>query len=1493
MPTQRLLWTALPNGLTDDRSHLRVSVLLSPRLDPEGAPNRVDTFAHFARWPDVIREARFTITLGSREIVLRGDEADDALDVAYPDSWAALFTPATRVRPFVFRDRSAHRVVSFDAVAAHDLVRQFHTAMITTSGESLPTVRALLEPGPVRELVNRVAESDRKLMGKGAQGDEGRSTPPMRDIERQLGAYLEGAYASSKDPANVLASFQLFHTPMGKSQVHGYSEEELARNRDASEVPDPTDPRRQARWREFVPTPMPSPAQLAESLDFHQIVAAMNQYPRLLRRLGLVVDFLVPRHRLVSSEPAAAAFLNQTLRVQVTLPDGAGDGVVVQHSSPRTAVRLGAEVFEARSRTSGAPYRVQDGLLRLERDFALLQADVDGAASKMMNFARTLHAQLDPTRHEDPVTRFWQRAGAPAIRSAGLMLVHRQRAAALEGAFARNTSLNTLVTSEMATGSPAAPTAATLLYREDLVRGFRFDVWSNKTERWHSLCERIARYTLGGGAVRLGRVHEEGTVRLAATTAADDSRPELLWLHEAVMSWSGWSLAARPPIRSVLPDDATEEGGPAPVSDGVAEVPPGLRLETEFEAAPGTLPRLRYGRAYALRARVVDLAGNSLPPSDRDYHDEKPWEHATPFFRFDPIASPALALVRAAGVLEKPAEGESMERLAIRTFNEVFNDPAASLQQSRRYAVPPRTSVREAELHGMLDAGGVVDPSTFTLLANTDADLTAETFDQVGPLGGNAAPVTYALLDEGAPLPYLPDPLCLQLHARFEGHPHLAAHELIPIKLYPGTSWPHALPFQILAFEGASGEQPRFDEATHTLRVPLPKGYRVTLRISAVPTADMLDYLGVWQWLDPELRQKYLAFALAGQLWALTPWRDIELVHATQRPLLRPGIEKMAFGPRALGDTHVTPSIRASVSLRSTARVDLQASWHEPKPSDKDTAGEDIPRTDHAFSVKITDPSRYRTVEQDSSSTGRAEHTIDGVDRIGIGSNPDVAITRQHQFGDTRYRRVEYWLEGTTRFREFLPTDLLTVPGAGGPVPTEERINVVGDPVRTWVKSSAPPPAPSVLYVMPTFGWTRAGTPEAQQTSWRRGGGLRVYLDGPWNVTGYGEMLAVTLLPPGFSGDANDAAYRGTVTQWANDPAWKSPFVKGMCPVLADFPRARTAPDASGAWLPAFAPATEADQPPGPFATSQLWHPGLAANATTGRVNVAPHDVHWDEERHLWYCDIELRAGTSYFPFVRLALARYQPVSEQGAHLSTIVMADFMALTPDRWLTVARTSRTLERAVRVYGRGPDESAGYRESMKFTVNVPIRDTTRTVRRPISQISKGNIIEVTLERRDTEQGFGPDFGWHRVTNATITEGIPPEPSRQTPAPRIPRPTVPRRGAPTGTSAPIPLLTEAQRLTRATELLKAADHVAIVQEGLLDKVVPFAAQWEGLVQLPEAPSDTRHYRLVIAEYEEYLVDDVARGGAPDDELPEPYATPPVSKNRRLVFVEHVHLQ
>ena len=75
---------------------------------------------------------------------------------------------------------------------------------------------------------------------------------------------------------------------------------------------------------------------------------------------------------------------------------------------------------------------------------------------------------------------------------------------------------------------------------------------------------------------------------------------------------------------------------------------------------------------------------------------------------------------------------------------------------------------------------------------------------------------------------------------------------------------------------------------------------------------------------------------------------------------------------------------------------------------------------------------------------------------------------------------------------------------------------------------------------------------------------------------------------------------------------------------------------------------------------------GLTVEGTTQIFDVAAHNVQYDESRQLWFCDIALGNPSSYMPFVRLALARYQSHSIQGVELSRIVLADFVQVAPDR-----------------------------------------------------------------------------------------------------------------------------------------------------------------------------------------------------------------------------------
>jgi hypothetical protein len=1461
MAQQSLIWTALPNGYTHDGEGLRLSVMVSPRLDSQADPQRLDSFfPEWEDWPTTVRDARFTITYNGGNVAVRGnvttgpDRIDDRLGTADSNIWKALFDGAFFVRGFQYQDLSNNQVLSYGTVAMAGFVRDLYADLARTADDNLPLISAIADSPGWRDLIDRTHALDRTFWS---------DNTGMRSPSDAFRSFVKTGrvLAPPGDRTELLARFQLFHTPSATPRPRREARAD--------------DSRIEANWLEYEQKPMPTPAEVAKQLDFHQIVAAMNSYPTLLRRLGLVVDLVLRRDAF----PRSA---NGALSVKVEFADGALRVPKTNDASPETRTLLSDRKFQAVS-DSGAAFQIRDGLLDIDpKRFELLQVDVDGAGLKVMNFARSLGRRDDDSdqvraeKRADSVTRIEDEAGAPSLRNAGLMLVHNDRATFLKNRFNDNKLHNQDIENQF-----QGAVNGTSLHAEDLVRGYHVDIWDSVGGVWRSLCRRTASYDLGNGAATIEPAagEEESVVRLAASKTTDPASAagNVVCLHEALVSWTGWSLAAPPPGRSIDKKDSFD----TTTTESEAELPPGLKFKSRFRPVDGSLPRLRFGRSYWIRARAVDLAGNALAPQPKDYGLEAPKQRSQPYLRYEPVAAPILALLRRVDTISTPREGESMALVAIRSFNDTPADNLVLTNQvSRRIAAPPRASIREAEQHGKFDAAGRVDSSTYDMLANQkdldagdpNAAIREVALPMQGPPGSQPDAAVFAVYEDGRPLTYLPDPLALEVAVRIFDHPNIADSEIITIPLYSAGTWPEARPFEIEVFDDPAAV-PFFDAATRRLRVPLPKAVRAKIRLSMKMSGPTLEAMGVFAWLSDADKAAQRGRALDGQHWMLTPWRVVEVVHAVQRPLLAPEIASISVLHRGLGVTSARPAFVASCSIASTDRADLLAEWHEPidDPSLADSAATQIDRQrrDVAFPIKIVEPQRYALRLQGHKAGGYPDHSIQGPDLIGVNIvNSDLIANPAHEFHDTRYRRIEYWLEATTRFREFLPVDLLTQTVGGTTMPVETNIKVTGPRAVTWVANSAPPPAPHVLYVIPTFGWTRTTDAQGTLSSWRRGGGLRVYLDRPWNVSGYGEMLGVVLPPANFAGDPDNQPlahpFKKYVTQWGSDPVWDSAFLPGIAPRRTDFPLARTTPDQAGTWLPLGAPITEADQRPGTFTVTGLLPPSVQSGDAA--VEVAPHDVFYDADRQLWYCDIEIEPGAAYFPFIRLALARYQPTSEAGAHLSNIVLADIMALTMDRWLSVTPTQDARKRHIAVFGVTYDQSSGHYEAARapsMSLRNVLNNTVENLEP--AKIAESSVVDVWVERLDESRG--EDFGW-RPVDAEIA------PTGQAGS-----------GSVGGLRGEVRIAVAAQinlsaRL-QARALLAARDFEKLATDRLIDHVRLFQPLWEGDVTLPvNAPAGARH-RLVIAEYEEYLVDDS-----------RPYDKVPTKKDRRLVFVEHIEL-
>jgi hypothetical protein len=477
----------------------------------------------------------------------------------------------------------------------------------------------------------------------------------------------------------------------------------------------------------------------------------------------------------------------------------------------------------------------------------------------------------------------------------------------------------------------------------------------------------------------------------------------------------------------------------------------------------------------------------------------------------------------------------------------------------------------------------------------------------------------------------------------------------------------------------------------------VPKGEVRVLRASSQFDLADLELFGLWTWIEDEFApapgQPDLADvrtrAVSGHHWMLTPWRDVELVHAVQQPIGIPVVMDLHV-TRQLGATWAGVPFRARIHRASTAKVDMHGHWYEPVDDPEGAAGPgSAAHEGRAFEVRV----RLKPATDESE---------DELKRL--------ELYHRHEFGDTRYRRVRYHVSAASRYREYFDPE------------ANLEFSRPSEPVEGVVPNSARPAPPRVLYAVPTFGWEV----DEQGVRHRRGGGLRVYLDRPWFSSGFGELLGVVL-----PAQHNLDDLRGFVSEWGSDPFWESPAVPAPLLTIDRFPRARTKPEDTD--VPGFAPPGELPLPGGPFDVDGLSLPRLDVP-----VNVAPHDVAWDPDRHLWYSDIDVTIGEAYFPFIRLALARYHPLSVWDAHLSQVVLLDFMQLAPDRTLAVTESDAAADTwNVTLSGPGYTASSATVTPGSSELVPPVIVGGKIIS-SFMDVFTGSVVRVGVERLDPDEG-----------------------------------------------------------------------------------------------------------------------------------------------------------
>ena len=687
---QLITWTALPNGfgIADDgiTPLLKLTVRASPRLTPDSGGTPIGSFTDFINWTG--KPWSFSVHFGDNPAsgTVTGLQPVNTL---LPALWTKLFQGAP---PVMVRDRKtgdySHPVVrSFPASRVLEFIKQQYTAIALDFPTELPSPHEVYHGG-------RHNKANFSLLDF--------SIPETRDrLKKQLNSLIANGVvpcnypsAISNDEAVQLDFFQAesFHAFKGG----------LYNN-------------------------LPKKPEL----DFHKVLALLADYPELLRALGLVFDLELP----VPAGIGTIAELIVRVWPENMLADNVDSKIAL---ATRFDYNSAAKVFSAKAAGS----LITNGHLDLSGDaFSVAQVDIDGSAIKAINFTQTLG---DLGIHKPPVLGTPKTAALPALRSGGMSVLMSDRASELIKTLQNSNGFETLLANETERKNIK-------FNAEDMVRGYRIDIYDEAKGQWRSLCQRTGSYSHSSDPadtfILPENLQDEGTVTVAPTSSSDPAGSKDLYLHETLFHWDGWSLVVNHPGQTIgkplpffsdmrafalkmkLPADdlssflnsklkektllalssyngngsdpetlerdlaqylakdivAVIESGSL-YSDELfsavsmrevttqllAENPEGkslirlnhllledaypleivkndtnnvgyeptdiantIGLDTKFKVLGGSLPRLRFGHRYRLRARIVDIAGNSrLFEEDLDTTGATAFE---PYLRFDVI----------------------------------------------------------------------------------------------------------------------------------------------------------------------------------------------------------------------------------------------------------------------------------------------------------------------------------------------------------------------------------------------------------------------------------------------------------------------------------------------------------------------------------------------------------------------------------------------------------------------------------------------------------------------------------------------------------------------------------------------------------------------------------------------------------------------------------------------------------------------------------------
>lgn len=807
-----------------------------------------------------------------------------------------------------------------------------------------------------------------------------------------------------------------------------------------------------------------------------------------------------------------------------------------------------------------------------------------------------------------------------------------------------------------------------------------------------------------------------------------------------------------------------------------------VRVRPQLEIDPAVLANLLEG---------ADLLRPRLPRAPRPIVTLP-----RPYLRWEPVPAPAVVPRQALGT------GEQTSVLVVRSG---LTDPTPAT--SERHLSPPKASQLESETAGLFDAaigtgdaaeisrlyavalaerGTLLDQFVPSLLdANaTDEQPGIALVDRPGADTGSEHRATLADItaERGRPigegryvvhdvdalrLPYLPDPYASGISLTFweAGSPHSLpeARVLQSVSItYPGA-WPSPQPLRLVLEAGQVLDAHADGNVVH---VSLPPGEQVRATLSSTLEAAALEKFGLWRShlasvADPAggytpdevvAAATLMRAASSGWTWWLTPSVDMRLVHAVPSPVRPPSFAELDLFLRPPNRSVAAFSGLVDLHGASTDTLVVRAHWSEQVDDVHAPGPEKVARTDVVVRSAVAEQEgRGVLFLFDYLPSGPLFEAFRG-----------MGFHRMVQtFEDTHHRRVTYVPSGTTRYSEFF--DASTMPDD----PCE------GEPLTIDIPSSARPAAPVVLETVPLLRWEEEAEPE-DPFGWRRvrRSGARIWLARPWFSSGDGELLGVLVFDThewvqqddgGFARRPKDPqAPDGATSLWAADPVvvrgsgTNNPTVPPLLTVdqllLDTFessvsPAVGISPPLQGR-VPGGRDRGWPHEPGAPVAVAA----GIPLRDVKGHpeVRVLGYQPEYDEASGRWFVDVAIQETPALWPFIRLAVARYQPDSIEDCSLSPVALAQWVQPLPTRTLTVSRPDAhrvqvTLTGVVNWLRFDPDSTGEFPAEL-LNADTPMGDDAARAAR----LQRSRTVRATIQRKPAGAG---DLEWESMATAEL--------------------------------------------------------------------------------------------------------------------------------------------